>query len=480
MTNDNDLCFLSAREALAAFRDRTLSPVELMEAVIARAAGVETEINAFAYRRFDDAMRLAEVATKRYGATSEEPRPLEGLPVAVKMDVQIEGDPESPGSMAFPVGTATHTDVTPRRIIDAGGIVHARTTMPEFASASFTHTRLWGITRNPWKPAFGPGGSSGGSAAALAAGTTFLATGSDNAGSLRIPASFCGVVGYKPAHGRVPCPPPLNLDPYLSAGPMARTVSDCALFLNVLSGPDLSDPASFPNPIPIPADLGGIEGLRIAVSADLGGFPVEEEIRANTLAAAHNLEQAGAVVDDVEPAWDWREVLDAGRRHLELTVGALASRLTGQFADDLMPYISAFAGAIPTMTDDALMHTIEVESRAWEAFATLFARYDAVLCPTQGLLGFVAGDDYADHGPVINGEEVTYPFDTHITLPFNMMNTCPVMSVPSGFASNGVPTGVQVVGRPFDDATVFRVGRAVEALAAGGAPFVTSRRPPSP
>ena len=238
---------LPARHArrCAEFRARELSPVELVTAVIERAEAVEPVINAFAETFFDQALEQARAAEARYagqgGAAAAARRPAgrgEG------------GGRRSPASATRSgrCRCATTSPTRPaafvQRIIDAGGIVHARTTTPEFSCAPVTWTKLWGVTRNPWNTQYSPGGSSGGSAASLAAGTATLATGSDIGGSIRIPASFCGVVGFKPPYGRVPEMEIFNLDHYCHEGPLARTVADCALLENVIAGPHPSDVAS--------------------------------------------------------------------------------------------------------------------------------------------------------------------------------------------------------------------------------------------
>jgi len=289
-----DIHYLTATEALRRFRARELSPVELMEAVIARAVRVEPTINAFADERFDEALAAARFAQERYAGRGQAPRPLEGLPVAVKEEAPIAGQANTLGSLALRDMVADHTAPFVQRILDAGGIVHARTTTPEFSCAPVTWTKLWGVTRNPWNPAFAPGGSSGGSGAALAAGTAMLATGSDIGGSIRIPASFCGVVGFKPPYGRVPEIEVFNLDHYCHEGPMARTVADCRLLENVIAGPHPSDVASIRPKLVIPEQLEGIAGMRVALSVDLGCYEVDDEVAANTRAAADRLRPPSA------------------------------------------------------------------------------------------------------------------------------------------------------------------------------------------
>lgn len=199
---ENSLCYLTAEQALRCFRNRELSPVELMTAVINRTETVEPAINAFSFTYFEEALAAAQTAEKRYRDGTA--RPLEGIPLAVKDESYIEGQITTNGSLLLKDNVANSTSIIIQRLLDAGAIVHARTTTPEFSVAVFTWSKLWGVTRNPWNLAITPGGSSGGSAASLAAGTTTLATGSDIGGSIRVPASLCGLVGYKaPCHTAV-------------------------------------------------------------------------------------------------------------------------------------------------------------------------------------------------------------------------------------------------------------------------------------
>src|ERR1700693_2005068 len=265
----SDLHYMSATEALKQFKARKLSPVELVQAVIDRATAVEPSINAFAQTFFDEALTQAKSAETRYAGGGKSPRALEGLLVAVKEEAPITGHKNTLGSLALRDMVADHTAVFVQRILDAGAIVHARTTTPEFACAPVTWSKLWGVTRNPWNAAYSPGGSSGGSGASLAAGSASLATGSDIGGSIRIPASFCGVVGFKPPYGRVPETEIFNLDHYCHEGPLARNVADCALLENVIAGADASDVGSIRPKLIIPDHLEGIKGLRLALSTNL-------------------------------------------------------------------------------------------------------------------------------------------------------------------------------------------------------------------
>ncbi len=195
--SDEQICYLPATELVRRYRTGSLSPVEVVEACLARADAIEPTINAFTHRFEEAALKQARAAERKY-TRGQRTRKLEGVPVAVKDETMIEGMPCTSGSLLKRDFIADTTSIDAGRILRAGGIVHARTATPEFSCAGYTHSRLHGVTRNPWNPAFTPGGSSGGAAAALAAGTTPLAPGSDIAGSIRIPASASGVLGYKP------------------------------------------------------------------------------------------------------------------------------------------------------------------------------------------------------------------------------------------------------------------------------------------
>src|SRR5690242_9839337 len=275
-----------------------------MQALIDQADKVEPSINAFAEKHYDAALASARAAEAVFMSPSGSPRELEGIPVAVKEEAPIAGHRYTLGSLALKDEIADHTAVFVQRILDAGGIVHARTTTPEFSCAPVTWTRLWGVTRNPWNLEFAPGGSSGGSGASLAAGSTTLATGSDIGGSIRMPASMCGVVGFKPPYGRVPEVEIFNLDHYCHEGPLARTVDDCGLLENVIAGPHPSDVASLRPKLEIPDEQPGISGMRIAMSSDLNCYDIDADVARNLREAVDRLRSAGAVVEEVSLPWD--------------------------------------------------------------------------------------------------------------------------------------------------------------------------------
>jgi Asp-tRNA(Asn)/Glu-tRNA(Gln) amidotransferase A subunit family amidase len=465
VATETELCYLSATDALRLFRARELSPVELLESVLTRADEVEPVVKALCHRFPERALERARDAEARYLGKGEAPRSLEGIPTAVKEEEPVAGLPCPQGSLVCKDDVAEETSVFAQRILDSGAVVHALSTAPEFSCAGFTHSRLWGVTRNPWNLAFSPGGSSGGSAAALAAGTATLASGSDIGGSIRIPASFCGVVGFKPPHGRVPQMAPYNLDGYCHCGPLARTVSDCLLFENALAGPDPGDIASLRPRVQLPEELPGVEGLRIALSPDLADWPLDPEVRRNTIDLAEALRSEGAVVEEVDLPVPRADVVRAAAIHFHLGFGAWVRSMVEEHRELVTDYAVRFADwAAETAAGGDLLEQHEIETRLYSPVGEVLERYDALICATCGTRGLSAGDGYVDNGLTVDGVEHPFYFETMLTVVFNLFSRCPVLNVPSGFADNGVPTGVQIVGRTYDDLTPFRVGAACERV----------------
>ncbi len=455
---------LTATDALARMRTKEFSPVELLASVRARAAVVEPTVNALTEQLGDSANEAARDSEARY-QRGEAIRPLEGLPVALKEEMPVEGWRMRYGSLAVDE-ISEHTAPVPERIFAAGAVVHARTSTPEFSCAGYTHSDLWGVTRNPWNPEVAVGGSSGGSGASLASGTSTLASGSDIGGSIRIPASINGVVGYKAPHGRVPTYPPFNLDRYCHDGAMGRTIADTALFHNALAGPHPLDMTSLRPKVEIPPTLEGIEGMRIALSVDLGSWDIDDEVAANTRAAAEALETAGAIVEEVKLPWSLERIMSAARRHFAGIFGAYIAEVCDASPDLVTDYAMAWADDVRSLIGEpgAYLHGLDMEGELWLPLGVLFETCDALICPTWAVTGIPAGDSligqvFEDGGP--NDRQ----FTCFMTTPFNLFSACPVLAVPSGVApSNGVPTGIQIVGRTYDDVTAFRVGAALERV----------------
>jgi amidase len=471
---DLDLCYLSATDALQRFRNGSLSPVELLKAQIARHETLANTVNEFTYRHFDEALLQAKAAEKKYQA-KKRTGALEGLAVGIKDESYIAGKPTSNGSLLMKDFVATNTSVNNQRIMRAGGLIHARTATPEFSCAGFTHSRLWGVTRNPFNPELTPGGSSGGSAASLAAGTSTLATGSDIGGSIRIPAATCGLVGYKPPYGRNPDDPPFNLDFYCHTGPLARSVADAALLQNVMCGPHPTDIASLRPAIRIPTEVKSIKGWKIAFSMDLGAYEVDAEVQKNTLESLDIFRQLGATVEEVDLGWD-ASILDSALHYLEHLFGA---SIAGSMADSgelMTTYARAFALKGRDSKAIDFLRSLEKAGQMYNTLGPLLERNRLLVCPTNNLPAVPADHDQTTDKVFINGVEVNPMLGWVMTTPFNMMSRCPVITLPSGQASNNIPTSIQVVGRTYSDKDVFQAALAYEQV--NGRWFETAARRP--
>jgi len=462
---DEGLCYLSAGETLPMFESGKLSPVELMRAISARSERVEPALNAFSDTFFETALAEAERAESRYARARRGKgtrlRPLEGLPLAIKDEVPVEGQRCTNGSLVYRDHVATETAIIAQRLLDAGAIQHARTTTPEFCCATITSSRLFGVSRNPWNRRYTPGGSSGGSAASLAGGTTLLATGSDIAGSIRIPASCCGVVGFKPPYGRVPQAPPFNLDFYCHEGPLARTVSDAALMQNAIAGPHPGDMASLKPKLRIPSTTGDIRGWRIAYSLDLGYFKVSPEIRRNTLAALDVFTALGCEVHEVKVPWTQASARAAWAYLVHLFGASLAELLESE-ADQLTPYARAFIEGSTRSSAEDYVGSLRVAGEMYAWFGPMLQDYDVFVCPTTTKPAIAANANLEYESFEAKGKAMPDGLSWCMTYPFNMLSRCPVLAVPSGFGKSGVPTGIQIVGRAYEDVKVFRAGAAFE------------------
>ena len=459
--SDLDLCYLPAGEALRRFKAKTLSPVELMTATIARAEATSQKINCLTYTHFDEAMDLAKKAEAKY-AKGARTGALEGLAVGIKDESCIKGKPTSQGSLIMKDYIGDHTSPMNERIMKAGGIVHARTATPEFSCAGYTWSKLWGVTRNPWNPKFTPGGSSGGAAASLASGTSAIATGSDIGGSIRIPASTCGLVGYKPPYGRNPDDPPFNLDFYCHTGPLARTVEDAIILQNVMSGPSPLDISTLRPKLTLPTTYKPIKGWKIAFSMDLGFYEVDREVQKNTLAALDVFRSLGAEIHEVDLGWT-DEVLEAGMTYLRHLFGASLSRLLKQHGKEMTTYARAFAKEGQSSKAVDFVKTLDVANKMYATLGPLLEKYNVLVCPTTALPAVPADFDHSSGSVKINGKTISNPMLGWVmTVPFNTMSRCPVISMPSGRAKNGVPTGIQIVGKTYCDGDVFQAAMAYE------------------
>ena len=492
-TADIETWALSATEALARFRSKELSPVDYLSALIGRITTEDERINAVT-EVVEEAVTSAREAERFYAnakpddlAEAADSRPLLGLPVIAKEKHAIAGRTLSQGLIHERDTIAEADAAIIARIRAAGGFVHARVTSPEFSCATVTHSPMWGVTRNPWNPDLSPGGSSGGSGAALAAGFAPLATASDIAGSTRLPAAFTGTVGYKAPYGRIPGAQPLAADWYRGDGPMTRTVADAALVSRVMVGVDPNDHATIDSPDFLsdfdPAEaVDRLRGRRVALCLRLGDFPVGEDIIANTRAVASALESAGAVVEEIELPWTAERIFETAFTHFGHLLAPAMRAATRGHEDTLADYTLRFMADAEALAGRRSFYDgLAMEAQIQAELAAAMDGFDVLLAPTSAVAGLEADGSYLD-GITIDstgvgredagdggngaaeGVRLEHYWQAHMTMPFNICNRVPIVNVPSGMADSGIPTGLQVIAHPYDDRTAFDVAAAVEQL----------------
>jgi Asp-tRNA(Asn)/Glu-tRNA(Gln) amidotransferase A subunit family amidase len=465
---DEDLCYLSATQAVKLFKAKSLSPVELLQALIARAENVNPHVNCFAEGYLDEAMSRAKQAEQNY-TLGRRTKPLEGIPLAVKDSQRVRGKRTTHGSLIFKnAAPDDHSDPMIERLENAGANIFARTTTPEFCLSGVCHSRIWGTTYNPWNLAYGPGGSSGGSGAALAAGLTILATGTDHTGSIRIPAAACGVIGFKPPHGRNPDGPPANFEPYNHCGPMTRSVADAALMQNITSGPHPLDKDSLRSRIKLPVEANPISGLRIAYSLDLGFAEVEPEVCKNMLAVLAIFKSLGATITEVDLGWTQDVLVDCGHWTNMMHFGRQTIWHQKTNAHLMTDYALKFAEhAKGSSTIEDVHKPFERAHVMYQTLGPVLEKFDLFMCPTNNAPAVLADHDPWDQSYTVNGKSVDPESGWVMTFPFNMLHNLPVLAVPSGHASTGVPTGIQLVGKSFDERQIFQAALAYEQECGG-------------
>jgi Asp-tRNA(Asn)/Glu-tRNA(Gln) amidotransferase A subunit family amidase len=470
-----DLAYASATDVARSIRDGTLSPVEVMDNTLARIEEIQPRLNCFTGVWADDARAAARRAADAV-SRGEQLGALHGVPIALKETTLIEGRPHTVGSVTHEHNVAGRDAAITRAMARAGAIVVGTTTSPEFAHTLVTESALWGTTRNPWDPRRGPGGSSGGSAAAVASGCVYLAEGSDMGGSVRIPASWCGIVGLKPGIGRIPMDVlPGLFDSISHHGPLARSVDDARLFLSVAQGPDDADIMSVTTPLdlsgPTPAS---VEGMRLGVSIDLGCWWVDPEIAAAVAGAAALLGEAGAVIEPVHPGF----TADDEAMWMELWgvfMAAYYGDLVEEWGDRMAP---AVLWLIEKGNSLSAAHVKRLEIRRtefWHKVRRVLEGRSALLCPTMATRPVPASLADRVERRWTDGR---YHSD-EMTAVFNLVAPCPGLSVPCGFhaatdETAELPIGLQIIGHRWREDTVLQIGRAVELVL----PEITSRRPP--
>lgn len=450
-----ELCYMTAGEAVRRYRQRSLSPVEATAAQLRRLEAVEPKLNAFMAR--DDEMALAAArASEARWAAGTPLGPLDGVTVTVKDLIPMRGMALRNGSAASDDAPCDRDAPSVARLREAGCVFLGKTTTPEFGWKGITDGPLFGFTRNPWHLAMTPGGSSGGAAAALAAGIGHLALGNDGGGSVRIPSAWCGLYGLKPTFGRVPDHPREGLFCMTSTeGPMARRVADAAAMLNALALPDASDGYALPHDerdwrgaLP-----GGVAGLRIAYAPGLGGAAPGGEVRTLTDRAVGSLAEMGAIVDEAAPPF---EPLEEAIAPLWLAGFAATLRAVPEQKRGLLdPRFRALAERGLAVTVAQLQAAAIHRDRLATALGRFHEDWDLLATPTMAMAALPADTPY--HGAALHRWRDATPY----TLPFNLTGQ-PAASIPCGMTEAGLPVGLQLVAARHRDDLVLRASRAFE------------------
>ncbi|MFF4828602.1 amidase [Streptomyces sp. NPDC001312] len=469
----DEICVLDAVDLAARISRGELSAREVVQAHLDRIERHNPAVNAIVTLDSEGALAAAAAADERQ-ARGEELGPLHGLPIAFKDTHLTRGMRTTHGSPLFAEHVPHEDELLVQRIQGAGAIRIGKTNVPEFAAGSHTFNPVFGATRNPYDMTRSAGGSSGGAAAALAAGFQPLADGSDMGGSLRNPASFCNVVGLRPTPGRVPSHPSGNLwDTLGVAGPMGRTVADTALLLSVMAGPDPRVPISLDEPgAGFRAPLGrNTAGLRVAFAPDLGGrVPVDRDVRDVFERQAKVFEDLGCVVVEDCPDLDGAEdVFRTLRAHeFNLGLGALLDSDRASLKSSLVWNIEEGR----RLTGADLVRATTGHARIHLAATAFFERYDVLIAPVSQVTPFAIESEYPTD---IDGEPQRTYLDWMRSAYFVTVLGSPALSVPAGFTPAGLPVGLQIVGPPRAERTVLETGAAYEAATGHG-----RRRPSLP
>ena len=457
-----EICFYDATELAERIGSKALSPVEVVNAFLERIESVNPGLNAIVTLADEatERARQAEAAVMR----GESWGPLHGVPFTIKDCIDTGGIRTTRGSRLFDQHVPDADATVVSRLKAAGGILIGKTNMPEFALWWETDNLVFGRTENPWKGGRTPGGSSGGEAAAIASGLSPLGVGSDLGGSIREPAHYCGIVGLKATHGRIPLTGhwPETLLRFMHVGPMARTVRDIALSLSVLSGVDGRDHYAVPLPAPDVTDLGApLPKLRVGWCVDGPFAPVSSDVRETVERAASSLEELGCQVEPVA-LQSWEEL---GPQEISAVI------ITAEGAHYLEPIIAGRDDQLsprmrrrlrfPSPTLQEYMEAISRHEAFREATLHYFSDRDLLLCPT----GPVPAHPHDSKDLVVGDRIVPGRNALSATIPANLTGS-PAISVPFGWSQEGLPIGVQLIGRHFDEATVLRAASALEALSA--------------
>ncbi|MFW6056736.1 MAG: amidase, partial [Chloroflexota bacterium] len=457
---NEDILFADATELARRIRDKEISPVEVVNAHLERISAINPKLNAVVTIA-DDALDRAREAEKAL-MNGKAAGPLHGVPFTCKDAFDVAGVRTTRGSRLFEYHVAETDAASVARLKDAGGIFLAKTNVPEFILWWETDNLVFGRTNNPWNTDRTTGGSSGGEAAAIATGASPLGIGSDVGGSIRMPSHYCGIVGFKPTHGRVPLTGhwPQSLLRANHVGPMARTVRDIGLALRLMSGPDGADPYCVPMGSPrIPESAPTPLKLRVGWLADGAFAPVDREVAAVVRKAAVSLESAGCTVEHVElPVIEENPGVAVSGPVWGLEGGYYYEPFVKGRESELHPFMKQrLAKPWPDIRD--YLKALERWDAIKRAMTTYFHEYDLLLCPTLPLPAHPHGLPEL----TIDGTTVLAREKLNCTLPWNLTGS-PALSLPFGMSADGLPIGVQIVGRHFDENTVLRAALALEEV----------------
>jgi amidase len=443
----------TASELAAGLRAGTFSAREVMEAHLARIEAVNPRVNAIVTLVEPERALAAADAADRARARGEPLGVLHGLPLAVKDLEETAGLRTTYGSPLFADHVPGADSLMVARLKRAGGIIIGKTNTPEFGAGSQTFNRVFGATRNPYDLARTPGGSSGGAAAAVAAGLVPVADGSDLGASVRNPAAFCNLVSLRPTAGRIPDPGPGDLwNPLAVLGPIGRSVDDLALFLQAVAGPDPGDPLSLQDPPEtFAADLrADPRGLRIAWSRDLGGLPVDPEITRVLEAQRATFSALGCVVEDAEPDF-------AGADEAFETLRALGYAGMEPILDDLKPDLAENVRIGLRLTGPQVARGLALRTEAFQRMAALLERYDALAAPVTQVPPYPVEVEWPRE---VDGTPMGSYIEWFRSCSRISVTAHPAMSVPAGFTADGLPVGLQLVGRHRGELDLLRLARA--------------------
>jgi aspartyl-tRNA(Asn)/glutamyl-tRNA(Gln) amidotransferase subunit A len=463
---DEDLLFMPAVRAAALIRRRELSPVEYLDAVLAAAHRVQPRLNCFVLI-LEEAARAAARAAEQAVMDGAPLGPLHGVPVTIKDLLDVAGAPTRHGSGIFAdAAPATRDEAMVARLRAAGAVIWAKTTTPEFGVKGLTDGPAFGITRNPWKLGRTPGGSSGGAAAAVAAGAGPLGLGTDGAGSVRGPAACCGLVGLKPTLGLVPWE--TGRDAFgnnVYGGPLARSVADAAVMHAVLTGPAPKDPWSLgaeDRRALSPSLIGGdLSGVTIGYVPRCANPRVAADVQANTDAMLAALADAGAHVEEVTETIDWIEY--EGRILYQANFTTFCAPYLPRFQNVMDPVTLAFMERGAGFSLVEFRNAQFARTRLFRAIQDQLARYDALVMPTITRSALPVEFDAAHDEVEVDGVKcgITRLGWNSALYPFNLTGH-PALTIPSGFATDGLPTALQIVGRWGAETDVLRLGAVLE------------------